>query len=103
MKLLKRFFNRFFSAERLIKPDRVLGELPGTRTLYGEYLKIAWPSMLESVLTSLTGFVDTMMVGTLASSAITAVGLTGQPRLLIFSLFFTASIITEFFSTAWVT
>ena len=88
MNVFAKIFNRFFSAERLIKPDRVLGELPNTKKLYGEYLKIAWPSMLETVLTSLTGFVDTMMVGTLTSSAITAVGLTSQPRLLIFSLFF---------------
>lgn len=82
------FFARLFSVERLLKPENRLGDVPSSRELYSGFFKLAWPTMLESAVTSLTGFVDTMMVGTLSTAAISAVGLTGQPRLLIFAIFF---------------
>ena len=88
MKFLSRLFSRFFSPERLIKPDKRLGDLPSSKELYGGFLRLAWPTMLESAVTAMTSFVDTMMVGTLSTAAISAVGLTNQPRLLIFALFF---------------
>ena len=88
MKLFTRLFYWLFSPERLIKPEKRLGELPSTRELYSGFLKLAWPTMLESAVTAMTSFVDTMMVGTLSTAAISAVGLTNQPRLLIFAFFF---------------
>lgn len=88
MSIFRRFFDRIFSPPSLLKPEKRLGELPGSRELYGGFLKLAWPSMLESAVTAMTSFVDTMMVGTLSTAAISAVGLTNQPRLLIFALFF---------------
>jgi len=88
IRLIKKLIKRFFSAEGLLPEDKRLGEVPSSRELYGGFFKLAWPTMLESAVTSLTGLVDTMMVGTLSTAAISAVGLTGQPRLLIFALFF---------------
>ncbi|MBQ2701345.1 MAG: MATE family efflux transporter [Clostridia bacterium] len=43
--------------------------------------------MAEMVLMSLIGTVDLMMVGSLGSSAIASVGLTGQPRMIVLSMF----------------
>ena len=50
---------------------------------YGKCIGIAWPSTVEGALLSIIGSVDTMMVGTLGSSAIAAVGLTNQPRMIL--------------------
>ena len=73
------------------KTKRV-GELESTRTVYRAFLLLAWPAMAESLLTALTGFVDTAMVGTLGDAAIAAVGLTNQPRLLFWSVFSTLNL-----------
>ena len=43
-------------------------------------LQMAWPSVLESFFVALAGLIDTMMVATLGSYAVAAVGLTGQPK-----------------------
>lgn len=57
-----------------------------SKHVYQDIVHIAWPSLLELTLTSLTGSVDMMMVGQLGSSAITAVGLTTQPKFLLMTL-----------------
>ncbi len=51
--------------------------------LYKKTLSIAWPSTVEGALLSIIGSVDTMMVGTLGAASIAAVGLTGQPRMIL--------------------
>ena len=50
-------------------------------------LGIAAPAVVELVLTSLTSLADTVMVGKLGSYAITAVGLTNQPRFVMLAVF----------------
>ncbi len=55
-------------------------------------VKMAWPSVLESFLMSLTGFVDSIMVGVLGISAIASVGLTVQPRFIGMSVFIAISV-----------
>lgn len=52
-----------------------------------DIMRLAWPSVLELVLSSLAGMVDMMMVGHLGSYAITGIGLTNQPKFLILSGF----------------
>ena len=83
---------RLFAVESLVGSTPVQGELPTTREAYRNLTQIALPSVLEMVLTSLIGSIDTMMVGTLGSAAIAAVGLVGQPRMLMLSLFFALNI-----------
>lgn len=63
-------------------PDGTLdrGEVKG---LYRRCLSIAWPSTVEGALLSIIGSIDTMMVGVLGPAAIAAVGLTGQPRMIL--------------------
>lgn len=76
----------------MIKPEHCRGEIPSARDTYSSLIRIALPSVVEMVLASLIGSMDTMMVGNLGSDAIAAVGLTGQPRMLILSLFFALNI-----------
>lgn len=58
-------------------------ETPELKKLYKNTLAIAWPSTVEGALMSIIGSVDTMMVGTLGAASIAAVGLTGQPRMIM--------------------
>lgn len=83
---------RFFAVESLVGSTPVQGELPTTKEAYRNIAQIALPSVLEMVLTSLIGSIDTMMVGTLGTTAIAAVGLVGQPRMLMLSLFFALNV-----------
>jgi len=89
--MIKRLI-RFFTPEGMLgRGDRV-GELESTRSVYKHFIILAWPAMAESLMTALTGFVDTAMVGSLGDSAIAAVGLTNQPRLLFWSFFTTLNL-----------
>lgn len=83
---------RLFQVQSMIKPDLVQGELPSTKQAYKDVINIALPSVMELVLISLINSVDTMMVGTCGDAAIAAVGLVGQPRMLILALFFALNI-----------
>ena len=85
-------FSNFFSIERLLPKTGARGEVPGTREVYADVLHIALPSVAEMVLMSLIGSIDTMMVGTLGPESIAAVGLVGQPRMLMLSIFFALNI-----------
>lgn len=51
-------------------------------------LSIAWPAVAESVFLTLAGMIDTIMVSQLGSYAISAIGLTNQPKFLGWTLFF---------------
>ena len=82
----------FFTSEGMLGKSERLGELDSTKSVYKCFFMLAWPAIAESMLTALTGFVDTAMVGTLGDAAIAAVGLTNQPRLLFWSLFTTLNL-----------
>ena len=80
--------NRLLSMERLVRPELRKGPLPSAKTAYGLFLQIALPSMAEMILVSLVGMMDTIMVASLGTVAISAVGLTGQPRMIALCVFF---------------
>ena len=80
--------SRLLSTERMVRPALRRGPLPSARAAYGLFLKIALPSMVEMVLVSLVGMMDTVMVAGLGTEAISAVGLTGQPRMIALCIFF---------------
>ena len=71
----------------MIPSHFVQGDLPSTKQTYGGLWKLAAPSVAELVLTSLIGMVDTQMVSGLGDSAIAAVALVAQPRMLVLSIF----------------
>lgn len=83
---------RFFEPNKLVKKIPVSGPLPDVSTLLGRALRIAWPSLTESVLIGLVGMVDTMMVSTLGTYAIAAVGLTTQPKFIGLAFFLSLNI-----------
>lgn len=60
------------------------------RMLYGDVVRIAWPSFLELVLTQLTSMTDQIMVGQLPGTvgvlALSAVGLSAQPKFLLMTM-----------------
>ena len=82
---------------RFINPEKVckgmeLGEVPSDRQIIRDTLTVAWPSVLESFFINLAGVVDTIMVGSLGSYAIAAVGLTTQPKFLGLAVFLSLNV-----------
>ena len=75
--------DKLFTPKNMVAPSLVKGELPSAKQAYGKCLSIACPSAIESVLVALVSSVDTMMVSSLGPKAISAVGVTGQPRMLM--------------------
>ncbi|SHK17614.1 putative efflux protein, MATE family [Hathewaya proteolytica DSM 3090] len=78
---------KLFSVEYLMRKVKKKGELPSTAEVYKEVLNISAPSVADAVLVALISMVDTIMVSSLGSGAIAAVGITGQPRMIILSVF----------------
>ncbi len=74
---------QLFRWQSMIKPEEIVGEIPSNREIYRKTFDIAWPSAVESVLIALIGAIDMMMVGSLGSAAISAVGITTQPKFII--------------------
>lgn len=71
---------KLFDPARVLKNEPAAGEIPPVRSLLKDTISVAWPSIVESFLIALVGFIDTIMVGALGSYAIAAVGLTQQPK-----------------------
>jgi len=84
---MKKIFHRIFSAEAMYGNRESYGEMLSTKSVYSNLMRIAWPSVVEMVLMSMIGSVDTMMVGVLGPEAIAAVGLVTQPRMLMLTIF----------------
>ncbi|MFR6279485.1 MAG: MATE family efflux transporter, partial [Acutalibacter sp.] len=82
---------------QFINPAKVckgmeMGDIPSNREILKTTLSVAWPSVLESFFVNLAGMVDTIMVGTMGSYAIAAVGLTIQPKMLGLALFLSLNV-----------
>ncbi len=85
---MQALLNRFFGVEAMLPKNRVAGEVPGSKEAYQNLTRIAIPSVMEMVLMSLIGMIDTVMVSTIGTDAVAAVGLVGQPRMLMLCVFF---------------
>ena len=66
--------------------------IPPLHDMLNRTVRVAWPSITESFLISLISMIDTMMVGTLGSHAIAAVGLTTQPKFVGFAFFMSLNV-----------
>ena len=75
------------AAQQKINTKQPLPEGVTSRMLYKDFLRIGWPSFVELMLTQLTSMADTMMVGRLGAWALSAVGLTMQPKMLLATAF----------------
>lgn len=71
---------KLFDPARVLKNEPAAGEISPVRSLLKGTISVAWPSIVESFLIALVGFIDTIMVSALGSYAIAAVGLTQQPK-----------------------
>lgn len=69
------------------KVTKALPSGVSSKMLYQDVVRIAWPSFVELMLTQLASMVDLMMVGSLGAWALTAVGLTTQPKFLLMTMF----------------
>ncbi len=86
------WLKRLFSAQAMVPNEHRLGALPGDRAAYDTVIAIAMPAVLEMVLVSLIGSVDTIMVGGLGKNALAAVALPTQPRMIMLSIFFALNV-----------
>ena len=85
---------RYFDVRNML-PATMRGEdhdLPGSREMYKNYITLAVPSVLEMVLISLINMMDTIMVSGVGTDAVAAVGLVGQPRMIMLCVFFAMNV-----------
>lgn len=59
---------------------------------YKRAIKTAWPAVLESFFVAFAGLIDTFMVSSLGTSAVSGVGLTAQPKFIGLTVFFAISV-----------
>lgn len=85
---MKNIFARIYSTKYMVKESLRMGEIPPSGTAYKDVFYIALPAVAEMVSIAIIGIINTAMVGGLGSYAISAVGLTGQPRMLFIAIFF---------------
>lgn len=83
--------NKIYVPKLLIKDSDKLGEIPDTHTVYSELIRVAWPAVLESFLVGLVSVIDTIMVSGVRYG-IASTGLTGQPRMIFFAIFFAINV-----------
>ena len=89
--MLKQISN-IFSVKSMLKPDQIVGPIPQSKTIYKNFIQVAWPSALEALLVALVSSVDTIMVGSLGDGAIAAVGITNQPKFILLSMVFSLNV-----------
>lgn len=78
-----------------LKVRKILPDGVKSSELYSDIIRIAWPSFVELALTQLASMVDLMMVGSIGGTvnpqlgvqALSAVGLTTQPKFLLMTAF----------------
>ena len=70
-----------------LKPAKGMPADLEMKGVLSDIFRIAWPAFVELLLVQLVSMVDMMMVGSLGSHAISAVGLTNQPKMLIMNVF----------------
>lgn len=88
---------RLFSINYMLKEkQRTDDSLPKSSEVYRNAFKTAWPSALEAFLVGLIGLADTVMVGALGGEAgtraVAAVGITGQPRMVLLCFIFSLNV-----------
>lgn len=89
---VKEAFRHLYAPEYMIKPEEWVGSKYNTKEVYRRLYNVAWPATVETLLISMISFIDTMMVSSVGSYAIAATGLTNQPRLIFFAVFFALNV-----------
>ncbi len=89
---MKAFLKKLFDPQGFGEPSQAQGGLVGMREGYGRCIAVAWPATVESLLNAMLAFVSTIMVGTLGDRAISAVGVTTQPKYLLLTFLLSLNI-----------
>ncbi|WMJ24194.1 MATE family efflux transporter [Paludicola sp. MB14-C6] len=89
---MKMLLKKLFSVECMVALKDRKGDLPSSKEIYSSFMKMAWPSALESVLVGLVGTIDTIMVGGIGAQAIAAVGITNQPKFILLAMIFSLNV-----------
>lgn len=84
--MIARAFNRLFLPEHMVPAAMKIGEFPVGKHAYGYAFVVAGPAMAESFLIALISMADTIMVSSVGTLAIAAVGLVTQPRFIVLAL-----------------
>ena len=92
MQLLQSVTHSFDIRHMLPRGMEPLEALPTNRETYGRYISLAVPSVCEMVLISLINMMDTVMVSGIGTDAVAAVGLVGQPRMIMLCFFFALNV-----------
>ena len=79
------FILKYFRVESLIDKKHQIQPLPSSKEVYTKTIHTAWPSAVESLLIALISIVDMIMVSSIGTEAVAAVGIVTQPRFLIMS------------------
>ena len=69
-------------------------DISGDRNQKREILKIGIPSFLETLFTTFTAVIDSKMVSAMGVAAISAVSVTNQPRLFVYTIFLAINTVT---------
>jgi putative MATE family efflux protein len=89
---LRAFAGRLFNAEKLSRRVGARGPLPPNEDVVRETLRVALPAIVETLSVAVIHMIDTYMVSNLGDYAISAVGLTLQPRFVMLAPFMALSI-----------
>ena len=84
--------NRCTVAERLSGANMEQTTIVKTENHWVEAVQIAWPAVLESFFLAMAGVIDTIMIASIGTYAVAAVGLTSQPKFLMLSIFIAISV-----------
>lgn len=72
-----------FSVDTILPETERLGQVAGSREMYREYIKLAWPASMQGLLLQLMTAIDLAMVGVLGAEALAAVGIMSQPKMIM--------------------
>ena len=84
-------YNLIINPSKVLK-GRALGEVPTSKEVVKNTIKMAWPTVVDSFLSAIVSFVDMAMVSALGTTAISAIGLTTQPRFIMLAFFFSMNV-----------
>lgn len=76
----------------VVQADKKIKQRKYSRENVHITVNMAWPSIIESFFVAFAGLVDSLMVSSLGSYAVAAVGLTTQPKFMGLSLFFALNV-----------
>lgn len=90
---MRKFLKYLFNPKGIVPKEMVLvDDLPTGKEAVKTTLAVAWPAIVEAFLVSLVSLVDTMMVSSVGTEAIAAVGICGQPRFVLLALFMSLNV-----------